>query len=299
VGDTERVREVWNQPTEHRMTAWTEHPFVRAERLNRKVSGSTNHDCHQWFLETARELGYTFPVASALSLGCGFGDLERGYSQYDFAVAHEGIDIAEAAVAEAARLARAAGFGHITYRAADLNSAELPEASYDIVLAHQSVHHIEHLEHLAAQVHRTLKPGGLFMMNEYVGPNRLQMEPSQQAFADVLFSLLPDRYLMILPNGSVRRSIAPASADEVAAHDPSEAVRSEDIVPIMEGTFQLIARRDYGGNILQHGLDKIVANFRDGDPLDNEWLSWLFRSEDCLLAEGAPSSFAVFVYRKL
>lgn len=295
--NTDRVREVWNQPAEHRITEWTEHPFVRSERLNRKVSGNPDHDCHQWFLQRAREVGLSFPVDRALSLGCGFGELERGYCQYDFATTHEGIDIAEGALSEAARLARESNLNHIRYRQADLNVTELPQNAYDVVLAHQSVHHIERLEHLAEQVHRALKPGGLFMMNEYVGPNRIQMDPEERAFADGLFSLLPDRYLR-LPGGGVRRSLELATAEEVEAHDPSEAVRSEDIVTVMDDVFEVVSRRDYGGNLLHFGLDKIVGNFRPDDPLDNRWLSWTFDAEDCLLAEGAPSNFAVFVYRK-
>lgn len=293
-----RVREVWSQAPAHRMESWMEHPLVIAERFNRKVSGRTNYDCHQWFLEVAQDLGFSFPVSSALSLGCGFGDLERGYTQYNFAEVHEGIDFAEGAVIEAARLAREAGMHHIRYSTADLNTAELPEERHDVVLAHQSVHHIEQLEHLAEQVHRTLKPGGLFMMNEYVGLNRIQIEPTQRAFANVLFSLLPERYLR-KSDGTIRRSIELATADEVAAHDPSEAIRSQDIVAVMGDVFDLVGRRDYGGNLLHHGLYKIVANFKPDNPVDDQWLRWLFDAEDCLLAEGIPSDFTVLVYRKL
>ncbi|MEX1310606.1 MAG: class I SAM-dependent methyltransferase [Candidatus Sulfomarinibacteraceae bacterium] len=261
------------------------------------MSGRTNYDCHQWFLEVAQELGFSLPVSSALSLGCGFGDLERGYNQYNFAEVHEGIDLAEGAVAEAGRLAHEAGMHHIRYSTADLNLAELPENRHDVVLAHQSVHHIERLEHLAAQVHRTLKPGGLFMMNEYVGLNRLQISPLQRSFADALFRLLPERYLR-LGDGTIRRSIELATAEEVAAHDPSEAIRSEDIVDVFSNVFDLVDRRDYGGNLLHYGLYKIVANFQPEDPLDDRWLHWLFDAEDCLLAEGVPSDFAVLIYRK-
>jgi len=279
------------------MTQWTEHPFVRSERLNRMVSDSPDHDCHQWFLEVAQDLGFSLPVSSALSLGCGFGDLERGYSQYNFAEVHEGIDVAEGAVTEAGRLAREAGMHHIRYSTADLNVAELPEERHAVVLAHQSVHHINRLEHLAEQVRRTLKPGGLFMMNEYVGLNRIQMDPAQREFGNRLFSLLPERYLQ-MANESVRQTIEMATAEEVEAYDPSEAIRSEDIVDIMGDMLELVGRRDYGGNLLNHGLNNIIGNFRPDNPLDDRWLRWLFNAEDCLLAEGAPSDFSVLIYRK-
>jgi len=293
----DRVSAVWSQAPEQRIASWMEHPLVRSERLNRMVSGSPDHDCHQWFLGLARDLGVEFPVARALSLGCGFGELERGYSQYCFALIHEGVDLSDVAVAEARRRAQEAGLDHVCYRTADLNFVDLPEGRHDVVLAHQSLHHIERLEHLAEQVRRTLKPGGLFMMSEYVGLNCLQVSPVQKEFTNSLFSLLPERYLRT-DDGALRQSVEVTSAQDVMTYDPSEAVRSEDIIDVMGQYFQLVGRRDFGGNVLFHGLNGIISNFEPGDSLDDRWLHWLFEAEDCLLAEGVPSDFAVLVYRR-
>ena len=292
-----RVSTVWSQTPENRIASWMGHPLIRTERLNRMVSGNPDHDCHQWFLGLARKLGVSFPVASALSLGCGFGELERGYSQYGFALSHEGVDLSDVAVTEARRLAKEAGMNHISYRVADLNSSIFPEGLHDIVLAHQSIHHVERLEHLAEQIRRTLKLGGLFMMNEYIGLNWLQISSFQHRFTNKLFSLLPERYLQ-MENGLIRKNVEVADAEDVMTFDPSEAVRSEEIVDVMGQYFDLVERRDYGGNVLFHGLNGIVSNFRPDNPIDNLWLHFLFRAEDCLLAEGIPSDFAVLVYRR-
>jgi len=262
------------------------------------VSGRPDRDCHQWFIELVRSLGMTLPVAKCLTIGCGFGDLERGYSQYGFTASHEGIDIASGAVEAAGEAARAEGHTHIRYWMADMNTAELPPSTYDVLFAHQSVHHIEQLEHLAEQARRALKPGGLFMLNEYVGLNRLQVAPDQQEFGSGLLRLLPERYVR-KPDGTLRRHMELSTAEQVSAYDPSEAVRSEDIADVLSGTLDLMERRDYGGNILHMSLHNIVGNFCTDDPRDNAWLSWLFDAEDRLLGEdGITSDFTVLVYRR-
>lgn len=294
--ESDKVRDVWSQPPERRLTMWMEHPLVRMERLNRMVSGRPDQDCHQWFIELVRSRGMSIPIARCLTLGSGFGDLERGYAQFGFTQAHDGIDIADGAV-EAATAA-ASGHSHIRYWREDLNSAELPESTYDVVFGHQSVHHIEKLEHLAFQVRKTLKPGGLLMLNEYIGPNFLQLTPKEVEFGTLLLQLLPRRYVRTLDGGLRRRLVVP-TAEEVIAHDPSEAVRSAEIVDVLRNSLELIERRDYGGNFLQMGLHEIVGNFCTDDPRDEEWLRFLFNAEDRLLSEnGVASSYAVLLFRR-
>jgi len=295
--DVDRVSEVWNQSPQRTLSCWTEHPLVVAERLNRMVSGRPEYDCHQWFIERLGEMGFSLPIDRCLSLGCGFGDLERGYSQYGFTRVHEGVDIAAGAIEAARASASEAGLDHIEYRVADLNVVTFDDGRYDVVMSHQSVHHVERLEHLVEQVYRALKPGGLVMLNEYVGANRLQVPAETRAFADGMLALLPERYVMISDGGHRRRMEVP-SAEDVAAFDPSEAPRSEDIVRVFSRTLELLDRRAYGGNVLQFALNGIIGNFCSGDPRDDKWLRWLFDGEDRLLDEGTPSDFEVLVFRR-
>jgi len=295
--DVDRVSEVWNQSPERTLRFWAEHPLVVAERLNRMVSGRPEYDSHQWFIERLGEMGFSLPIERCLTLGCGFGDLERGYSQYGFTRHHEGVDIAAGAIESASASAREAGLDHIEYKVADLNTANFDADRYDVIMSHQSVHHVENLEHLVDQVFRALKPGGVVILNEYVGANRLQVPDQTLAFADGMFALLPDRYLA-MPDGSHRRKLVVPSAEEVAAYDPSEAPRSEDIVRVFSQSLDLFDRRAYGGNVIHFGLEGILGNFCSGDPRDDEWLRWIFAGEDRLLDEGTPSDFEVLVFRR-
>jgi hypothetical protein len=82
------------------------------------------------------------------------------------------------------------------------------------------------------------------------------------------------------------------------AVDPTEAVRSADIVPLLRTHFDLVERVDYGGTLLNLVLEEITGNFA-GTPEDLAVLEPLFEAErDCLRRGVLPSDFAVLVARK-
>ncbi len=54
-----------------------------------------------------------------------------------------------------------------------------------------SLHHVVRLEALYETVARALKPGGLFVIDEYVGPTRFQWSERQMQLTNALQELLP------------------------------------------------------------------------------------------------------------
>jgi SAM-dependent methyltransferase len=110
-----------------------------------------------------------------LSLGCEHGWTERDALQLELCRSFDALDLSEEALEVAGRLAREEGFhDRIVYLQADLNGVELEPAGYDVVIAAQVLHHVDALEHLLDQVSASLRPGGIFVVNEYVGPARFQ-----------------------------------------------------------------------------------------------------------------------------
>jgi len=83
---------------------------------------------------------------------------------------------------------------------------------------------------------------------------------------------------------------------EMEAADPSEAARSEDILEMLEAHFDILARRDFGGTLLQMLLQDIVQNFDPNKDEDRILLDLLIHFEDALLQEQAlPSDHLVIV----
>lgn len=299
-GGLARTSEHWAEELQRQLDVtgrhvhWLQLDAVQA-RLNAKVTGDPRRDPYLHFLDVLQARGHRLPVERSLTLGSGSGVLERGLCQYGFCDRHDGLDICEPNVRHAREEAGKAGFAHLHYEVADVNRLVLPEAAYDAVWFTMSAHHFEALEHVFEQVRRTLKPQGMTFLNEYVGPSRFQWTDRQLRAINDLLRSLPER-LRTRSDGSVKTEVARPTISFMLDLDPSEAVRSAEILPVLQQQFRIVERKDYGGSILHMLLHEIAFNFEGGDPDAEDHLRRLFRAEDELMASGeVGSDFAVVI----
>jgi len=210
-------------------------PAVRGY-VNTLISGNPLSWPRDWFKEG---LGGR-RMHAGLSIGCGTGPLERDLIQRDSCSHIDAFDGSLHSLEVARELAMRAGVAdRIHYHFGDFNEPTLPRRRYDIVFFHQSAHHVGKLEKLYRAVLRALKPDGLLYLDEYIGPSRTDwcddlVRPHRQYFTRIpaearLFDELP---LPIHPD------------------DPSEALRSSEIVPQLEHGFRILEKRAYGGTLL-------------------------------------------------
>ena len=277
------------------MRHWTELRDVQ-DVVNRRVSGDPAVDPFMHFLRTW--LAGRLPVARALTLGCGGGELERGLRQHGFAREHEGVDVAPLAIERAVAAAKEEGLGHLRYRVEDVNVLHLEPASYDVVFGVHSIHHVEALEHVFRQVAAALKPGGFFFMSEFVGPNRFQWTPLQLEVVNGLLRALPEEYRIRTGDGAVKMKVRRPTVSEMIATDPSEAVRSAEILDVAASFFEILEVRPYGGTVLQLLLEDIAGRFAQPGTGGRELLAAICDFEWALIGAGRLSSdFAVVVAR--
>src|SRR6058998_150856 len=108
------------------------------------------------------------PGRHVLDLGCRDGALTQAYVDGNEVV---GVDADREALAEAAKLG-------IETRWADLDQPlELPDNSFDVVVAGELLEHLRDPQRLVAEVRRVLRPGGTFVAsvpNAYRLKNRLR-----------------------------------------------------------------------------------------------------------------------------
>lgn len=156
----------------------------------------------------------------------------------------EGVDLSEEQLRRAEENCRGWGFEFVPIKG-DLNTMGLREERYDLVVANHAVHHIAELEHLFSQINRALKPGGLFFCSEYIGPERLQVPLRNRLWASLLVNLL------VWPPARRRthegRSKAWIRNIDPAGLDPSEAVRSSQILAACRGNLRVERLHLYGG----------------------------------------------------
>lgn len=96
-----------------------------------------------------------------LDLGCGYG-WHCGYAMEQGASRILGIDLSEKMLAQAAR--RNPG-PPITYRHCAIQEYEYPESAWDCVVSNLALHYVSDLDPVFRLVHRTLTPGGTFLLN--------------------------------------------------------------------------------------------------------------------------------------
>jgi 2-polyprenyl-3-methyl-5-hydroxy-6-metoxy-1,4-benzoquinol methylase len=271
---------------------WQSNPLT-VRHINRLLTGGEADD---WLAFTKRRF---FPktVERGLSLGCGHGPVERDAIAIGLCERFDAFDISEEALEVARREAEQAGVGdRIDYRQADLNTVRLEPAAYDAVFAIQVLHHVDALEHLLDQVAGSMRPGGLLVVNEYVGPARFQLLDKTQTLANRILDLLPDEYKVNPRDGVVRQKVERASPEDVARVDPSESIRSDEIPELLRSRFDVRYQADFGGTILQFLLADIVANFDGQNPKDVALLDLICLFEEVLITERVlPSDFAYYV----
>jgi SAM-dependent methyltransferase len=265
----------WDREVIHpRHSSWMADQKVR-EYVNEAISGRPGDWPLDWFQKR-------FPrkFNRALSIGCGTGALERDLVKRGICRRIDAFDGSVTSLLIAAEEARKSG-GGICYFAADFNEPVLPRSHYDLVLVHQALHHVAKLEKLYRAIMRTLEPGGVLYIDEYVGPSRFEWNDELIDPQRRVYDSLPEdvRLRTELP--------FPYQPD-----DPSEAFRSSEVIPLLEIGFSIEERRDYGGNVLSVLFPSI-----DWQRADAGLIRTLIERERELLAEGASSYHAVVVAR--
>jgi SAM-dependent methyltransferase len=93
---------------------------------------------------------------NVVDLGCGYGWFCR-WAQEQGAACVLGLDVSEKMLAQAKALTSVA---RVTYERADLESFELPEASFDVAYSSLVLHYISDVGAFFTKVGRALTPGG-------------------------------------------------------------------------------------------------------------------------------------------
>ena len=295
----EQVDQFWgNSPSlqELRLISWMEHP-----RIKRYINSRTTGDPTLTWLPYVTQKFIPLPLNHALSLGCGKGSLEREVLSNGTVETFDAIDISSVSIDYARNAAQRLGLGSkVNYIVANLNELRLVPQKYDAVFASGTMHHVEALEALCAQICLSLRDGGYFICDEFIGPTRFQLPADRLQLINELLAILPARFRWIFRNGKVTTDIKTAYQNLPLAHfdknDPSEAVRSADIMSVIRQHFHIIEYRPYGGGILHFLLENIVGNFQNDRDEDIAWLDILTYIEQVLEKRAfIDSDFALIV----
>lgn len=273
---------------------WLDHPFVFREIFQARVTGDAGVN---WLESLMARAGIQKGGAWA-SLGCGTAREEIEAGRRDLWSSLAAFDASPASLAIARDAAAAAHLSGIRFQEIDLDHFRLPEASFDVVFMNMSLHHVRELRPALEAIRAALAPGGALLLNEFVGARQFQFPDAQLAAVRVLLEALPERSRIDATTGRPKSAYVRMPPAHWDVEDPSEAIRSDLILPEVERLFEVVVRADYGGTVLNLLLEHIVHNFDGNDEKDASLLRLLAAAEALLVDCGAlPNDFTAIVAR--
>lgn len=299
MSELDTVARMWGEKAEARATGpvqgWLDSALVLEEIVQRRQTGSPTTNWLVGLIERFR-----IPRdARWLSLGCGAAGTEIWIAKLGLVGSIDARDASPAALETARRNSAAEGVANIAFETADLNDARLPRRTFDVVLMNMSLHHVKNLDRLLGRAAAALKPRGFFLANEFTGPRQFQFPEARLAVVRDLLAAMPDR-LKDDGTGSPKTAYRSFPVEHWNIHDPSEAVRSDEILDAVARHFEIVFRADYGGTILGLLLEHVVHNFQKERPGDVDVLRLLGRFEEILVQRLGvfPNDYTVLAARR-
>ena len=272
---------------------WTVVEQIQAH-LNTLVCGDPRADILDYIADTY--LCAAEPL-NGLSLGSGRGNVEiqlASRCRFDKLL---GYELSGKLVRFANKLACGSGRAEVVFERGDVLRMRLSENQYDVVLGWHSLHHFRCVEDILRSVARSLKPSGLLLLFEYVGPNRFQWTEEQLAESNSMLQKIPLSYRKRWGLDEYKAHVHRPGLLRMLLADPSEAVESEVIRPALAKFFAPVRVVEVGGALLHPVFHDIGGNFPVDDPRANEIVEGCIRRESRLMQAGAiKSDFLLGVY---
>jgi 2-polyprenyl-3-methyl-5-hydroxy-6-metoxy-1,4-benzoquinol methylase len=280
VRGSRRVVEHWSEVAPS-MTEWWAIPAV-IRRWNRLMTGDADLTFPQY---VAREHFAPRRDLHGLSLGCGTGGNEILWARTGAFARLEGVDVAPQRITFATDAAAEAGLAEVLrFRVADVQEMSRQGERFDVLLGLQSLHHFSALDATLPRLAELLRPDGLVVVDEFVGPTRFQWTDAQLAAANDLLAQLPAARRRLADGRTKQRVIRPSRMSMVL-DDPSEAVDAAALLPGLRRVFDVVEERPYGGTVLHIALSGIAHNFLADDDETAMLLDHCFAFEDKALPE--------------
>lgn len=216
-------------------------------------------------LQMQRQAALLARPIEAISIGAGNCDSEvhiakllreRGVNAFTITC----LDITDAMLQRGRQLAEREGvLDHFRFVSADFNDWQ-PAASFDVVMANQSLHHVTKLEGLFDAIHSAIGPAGIFVTSDMIGRNGHLRWPEALKIVREFWLELPASYRY---NVQLRRR-EKLFKDWDCSLEGFEGIRAQDILPLAVQKFGFDFFLAYG-NVIDPFIDRGFGPHFDPD----------------------------------
>jgi ubiquinone/menaquinone biosynthesis C-methylase UbiE len=266
------------------------------QRENEKISGSVDKTFDRHLTENYCQGKKNLKL---LSVACGVGNREIRLAESGHFNEVLGIDLSPDFINDANKKVAEKKLQNISFKQADFYSFPLEADYYDVILFHSALHHFKNIEQVAQRVIVAIKDDGLLVLNEYVGKNRLQFTSRQLSLMNKLLTHIPENYRRRYLTNVIKKKVYAPGLLRMVVSDPSEAVESETIMPVIHKYFKTVEEKKTGGDLLMMVLKDISHHFvNSDDQKGKQILKKLFEEEDQYLLDTEDADFIFGVYQK-
>ena len=214
---------------------WNDLELVRKYKDKLATGNENTH----WIGDILTRFEEHLPFDNVLIVGCGNGWLER--QLYDLGIGRhfDAFDFSEKYIDEAKELKQSRP---IDYFLDDINSmSKIEDNKYDAVFNFAVLHHATNIEYALKKLASCLKNNGLMFSEEYVGPARNQYSDDHVNIMLEIMSDLPKKFR------TKAKFLRPPLANFRV--EPSEAIHSDLILPLIPKYFDIIYQRNLNGGL--------------------------------------------------
>ncbi len=244
---------------------WWQVPAI-VRHINERVCGEPlnglSAGARQWVVDTIPEL----PLDRGIAIGGGNGVKEMDLITAGIVRTVDVFEVAPARVAQGKEVAMERGLSdRVTFHERLLDPGE-DIGRYDLVHWNNALHHMLDVDEWLAWSRRVLNPGGVLLLDDFVGATRFQWSRRQLDYASSFRRTLPDALLVDhrYPDRHLPCEIARPTITQMLASDPTEAADSGRILASLRRHFPEAEVRATGGVIYHLALSDSVANFERG-----------------------------------
>lgn len=291
--DRLRTLSAFDTPRDKTSNWWTI-PYIY-KRWCFLVSGNTEINFQDYFFQKyfKDKKGLTI-----LSLGTGSCKLELDLAKHSEFEKIVCVDIAKSLLNKAEEIANSKNLTNIEFLCTDLYKYDFQKESFDLVIFNSSLHHFKDIDKLLSEkVKYCLKKEGKLMINEYVGPDKLQFTADQIKVINQGIQLIDKKYRKRSGTTIYKNKFYGSGLLRMYVADPSECVESSQILPSIRKHFTILEEKPIGGNILMGVFKDIAYNFIEIDSEKEKIMQKLFDLEDEFI-RGNPSDYLVGIYQK-
>ncbi|MDJ0633113.1 MAG: methyltransferase domain-containing protein [Xenococcaceae cyanobacterium MO_188.B29] len=294
-----KIGKHWSKQTEYQQKnsglklRWWQSKFV-IKHINQTVCGSPVDGVSQGIINLAKQIaGEKIPLEHGISVGGGNGQKEMNLIRQKVVSRFTIYELAEARIEQGKELAKKLGIeDKVQFILGDAFQLEQESEKFDFIHWNNSLHHMLDVDSALSWSRSILKKGGMFYLDDYVGPNRMQWSDKMLEIASYARNILPEKFLIDPrnPDKLVSRVCKRPDLEKLIKSDPSECADSEKILTQVQKYFPNAVIKLTGGVIYHLALNDIIHNF---DEIQDKPLLDLLMMIDKLCIDLGETHYAI------